>query len=89
MKHLLRLLAVAVFLGANVLWFTTGANHGWTKTRVPVTTFDAVTGLSGVSYESRFVPGLDFLVVAVIATTVLATASFLFANPTQSGSKAP
>ncbi len=80
MKNLLRSLAAVVFLGANAFWFGTGANHGWTKTRVPVTNFDAVTGISGVTYEPRFVPGLDFLAVTVIATTVLASSSFLFTH---------
>jgi len=88
MKNLLRVLAGVVFIGANAYWFATGANHGWTKTRVPVTTFDAVTGLSGIPYEPSFVPGLDFLVVTVIATTVLASASLLFTHPSQSKSNA-
>ena len=83
MKLSLRLLAAALFVGANLLWFATGANHGWTKTRVPVNTLDEVTGIMAISYEPRFVPGLDFLGATVLATVVLGSASFFINNKTK------
>ena len=89
MKLLLRLLAAAAFVGANALWFAAGANHGWTKTRVPVSTLDEVTGLTAISYERRFVPGLDFLAVAVLATGGLAGVSFLLDSPPEPTPKKP
>ena len=80
MKLSLRLLACAVFAGANLLWFATGANHGWTKTRVPVNTLDEVTGITAISYERRFEPGIDFLGAVVVVTAGLASASFFINN---------
>jgi hypothetical protein len=55
-----------------------GGNRGWTKTSVPVKIVDEVTGIEGVTYQKKFVPGVDFLALAVGAAAVLAGASFLF-----------
>jgi hypothetical protein len=77
MKKLLRVLAAALLIAAVVVWAATGASRGWTKTSVPRKTLDAVTGIEGVAYEPRFVPGLDFLAAAAIAAAALAGASFL------------
>jgi hypothetical protein len=80
MKRILRLMALGFLLGAAGLWLATGAHQGWTKTSVPKKTVDEVTGLEGVTYEKKFVPGVDFLGGAAIAAGVLAAASFLFRN---------
>ena len=61
MKRTLQLLAVLVLLAAGTTWLATGANRGWTKTSVPVKTLDPVTGIEGISYEKKFLPGVDFL----------------------------
>ena len=61
-----------------ILWAALGANRGWTKTSVPVKTLDEVTGIEGVTYEKRFVPGVDFLGAALLGAGVLAGISFLF-----------
>ncbi len=78
MKSALRLLALAILLGALGDWLVTGANRGWTKTSVPVKSLDEVTGIEGVTYRKQFIPGVDFLVVAAGAAVVCAGASFLF-----------
>lgn len=80
MKKLLRLLAVAVFLGALLTWLAAGANRGWTKTSVPVKAVDEVTGIEGITYEKRFAPGLDFLGAGLLGVVVLTGISFLFRN---------
>ena len=80
MKLALRLLAVALFLAATLWWLAAGANRGWTKTQVPVTTLDEVTGLSGITYEKRFVPGLEVLGLAGLGAAALAGASFFSRN---------
>ena len=58
-------------------WWVAGANRGWTKTSVPVKTTDEVTGLEGIAYQKRFLPGVDFLAVVVGAAGALAGVSFL------------
>lgn len=42
-------------------WAAKGYNHGWTKNQVAVKQIDPVTELEFVTYERRFVPGVDFL----------------------------
>jgi hypothetical protein len=74
----LQIAAIVLLLGALGFWVATGANRGWTKNSVPVKILDEVTGLEGVTYQKRFVPGVDFLAVAVAGGVVLAGASFLF-----------
>ena len=78
MKKLLRSLAILVALAAAVVWLTTGANRGWTKTSVPVKTLDDVTGIEGISYQQKFLPGVDFLGAAALAAGLLAGASLCF-----------
>lgn len=78
MRKLLRILATAAALVAVGAWLATGASRGWTKTSVPVKQLDTVTGIEGVTYEKRFVPGLDFLGGALVASAFLGGLSFLF-----------
>ena len=77
----LRLAAAALFGAALLLWLFTGANRGWTKTSVPVKRTDQVTGLSVDDYQKRFVPGVDFLALALLASGTVAGASWLFGRP--------
>jgi hypothetical protein len=78
MKTGLRLLAVVVVLAAITYWAAAGANRGWTKTLIPVKVRDEITGIDGVTYQKKFVPGVDFLAVAGGAAIVVAGVSFLF-----------
>lgn len=78
MKTFLRILAAVVILGALIFWTAAGAHRGWSKTSVPVKTVDDVTGIEGVTYHKQFVPGVDFLAVAVGTGLVLFGISFLF-----------
>jgi hypothetical protein len=80
MKKTLRMLAVLVLLAAGVTWLATGATIGWTKTSVMVKTPDPVTGLDRISYEKKFVAGVDFLGAAAVVAAGLAGASFFFRN---------
>jgi hypothetical protein len=81
MKKALQTLALLVVLGAAGIWLATGANRGWTKTSVPVKTLDEVTGIEGITYEKKFLPGVDFLGVAFGGAAMLAGASLLFRKP--------
>jgi hypothetical protein len=78
MPKIFRLLALVLAVAAVGLWLATGANSGWTKTSVPVKTLDEVTGLEGIQYQKRFLPGLDFLGGALLGAGGLAGLSFLF-----------
>ena len=78
MKKILQLLAVVMLLAAGTAWLATGANRGWTKTSVMVKTLDPVTGIEGITYEKKFLPGVDFLGAAWGGAAVLAGASFFF-----------
>lgn len=77
----LRLLALVLAAAAAVTWLATGANRGWTKTSVPTKTVDEITGLESITYERRFVPGLDFLGAALLGAALLAGGSLLFRQP--------
>jgi hypothetical protein len=81
MKKTLQLLAVLVLLAAGATWLATGANRGWTKTSVVVKTLDPVTGIDGISYEKKFLPGVDFLGAAFGGAVLLAGASLFFRKP--------
>lgn len=82
MKKILRTFAVVILVMSVFLWIDAGMNRGWTKTSVPKKTVDEVTGIEGISYESRFVPGLDFLGLAVLGAGILTGISFLCRSKT-------
>jgi len=80
MSKTIRIIALVLALAATGTWVTTGGNRGWTKTSVPVKTVDEITGIEAVSYERRFLPGLEFLGAALLGASLLAAASLLFRN---------
>ncbi len=67
------LLALAIF----AYWGAAGFNRGWTKNQVPVTQTDEFTGIEYVSYEKRFVPGIEFLVGGLATCAVIGGLTFL------------
>jgi hypothetical protein len=79
-KKVLRIIAVILVVAATGFWLATGANRGWTKNKVEKRTLDEVTGIEGIAYEKKFVPGLDFLVEAAVGAGILTGASFFFQN---------
>jgi hypothetical protein len=80
MKQTLRIIAVLMALAAAGFWFAAGASRGWSKDKVEVKTQDEITGLEGISYKEKFVPGVDFLAVGLGGAIVLGGVSFLFRN---------
>ncbi len=78
MLRTLRLLSLAFGLAAAGYWAATGASTGWTKTSVPVRTLDEITGIEAITYQPRFVPGLDFLGATLAAAAVLFGVSYRF-----------
>ena len=87
MDRAFRLLALILVIAAALAWLLLGAHSGWTQTSVPVKTVDEVTGIEGIEYHKRFVPGLDFLGSAFVGAGLLAGASFLFRNQQSTQSK--
>jgi hypothetical protein len=83
MKRALQILAVVLLLGTAGTWLATGSNRGWTKTSVAVKTLDTVTGIEGITYQKKFLPGVDFLGAGAIVALVTAGASLLFRKPTK------
>lgn len=81
MKRFLQILAAAVLLAGLGVWLAAGANRGWTKTSVPTKTVDEITGIEAITYEKRFVPGVDFLGAALLGAFALGAASFFFRKP--------
>jgi hypothetical protein len=80
LKKTLRTLAVVVLLTSVWFWAGKGANRGWTINNIAYEKIDPTTGLAGVTYETGFIPGLDFLAVSALTAGFLAGASFLFGN---------
>ena len=80
MRRTLQFLALALTVAAVGFWAAAGANRGWSKTSVPKKSLDEVTGIEGVTYEDRFVPGVDLLGAAVLGAGILTGISFLFRN---------
>lgn len=78
MKRAVKSLSVVLALAVIAWWLIAGAHRGWTKTSVPVKTLDEITGIEAITYEKRFVPGVDFLGAGLIAAGTLLGASFLF-----------
>ena len=80
MRKMLQLLAVLVLLAAGGTWLVTGANRGWTKTSVAIKTLDPVTEIEGITYEKKFLPGVDFLGAAALVAGLMGGASLFFRN---------
>jgi hypothetical protein len=86
MKRILQMMAVLVLLAAGATWLATGSNSGWTKTSVVVKTLDPVTGIEGITYREKFLPGVDFPAGSALAAGALGATSLFFRKknlPTQ------
>jgi hypothetical protein len=80
MRRVLRIVALVLAVTAALAWLGLGANRGWTRTSVPVKTSDEVTGIEGIEYHKKFVPGVELLTGALAGAAVLAGASLFFRN---------
>ena len=78
MKRILRIIALILIVGALAVWAATGGNRGWTKNKVQIKTVDEVTGLEGIQWQDKFVPGVDLLAASTLSAGVLVGISFLF-----------
>ena len=78
MRMGLRLSGLGVLAMGATLWFFGGPNLGWTKTSVPVEQLEEATGLKQITWEKRFVPGVDFLGAVAVLAGVCLGGSFFF-----------
>lgn len=78
MARILRLLALVLALATTAFWAAKGAHTGWSQDRVPVRQVDEITGLEHITYEDRYVPGLEVLGAGLgLAGLLLTVAVFL------------
>ena len=81
MRKFLHALALLVVLLAAVIWAATGANRGWTKTKIQTESIEPVTEMRVLHTEDKFLPGVDFLGAAFGGSALLAGASFFYRKP--------
>lgn len=77
-RRILRFLALVLAIATVTFWAAKGAHRGWSQDRVPVKQVDEITGLESITYEDRYVPGVDFLGGGVaLAAGLLVVSVFL------------
>jgi hypothetical protein len=77
-----RVLAAGLFVATVGFWTAKGAHTGWSMNQVPVKQIDEITEIEFVTYEKRFVPGIEFLGGGVGFATWLFVVSLLFKRKT-------
>lgn len=73
----LRALGLVLLVGTAGTWAYLGAHRGWSQNRVPSKQVDDITGIEYVTYEERFVPGLDWLGAGCVLAGTAFALSFL------------
>lgn len=82
LRRAFRIAALVVLVTGTGFWATKGAHTGWSMNQVPVKQTDEITGIEFVTYEKRFVPGVDFLGAGVGLAAGLFALSFLVQRKT-------
>lgn len=85
-RPLLLFFAVVALLGPLAWWAATGAHRGWSMNRVPVAQIDEITEIEYITYEERFVPGVDTLLIGGVASLALIGGSFFFRSSSSASS---
>lgn len=81
MRRLLQLLALVLALGTAGFWVAKGAHRGWSQHRVPVKQVDEITGLDHITYEDRYVPGVEVLAGGLGLAGLLGLAALFVSRP--------
>lgn len=76
LRSITRWLALALLAGTVIFWVAKGAHRGWSQNRVPIPQTDEITGIEYITYEERFVPGVDVLLAGTGAAAALFVVSF-------------
>lgn len=74
----LRILALLIVIGAVGFWVSKGAHTGWSQNKVPSKQVDDITGIEYITYEDRFVPGVEWLGTGLGLGAAFFAASFFF-----------
>lgn len=82
LRSLTRWAALALFAGTVIFWVAKGAHRGWSQNRVPIPQTDEITGIEYITYEERFVPGVDVLFAGTAAAAALLAVSFFLRSKT-------
>lgn len=82
-RKILRGLAALTAVAIIGFWAAKGAHTGWSQNRVPVNQRDEITGIDYVTYEERFVPGVDTLGLGLGGAAALFALSFFFRSKNQ------
>ncbi len=85
-RRSLRFLAALLALATIAFWAMKGAHRGWSQDRVPVKQIDEVTGLEHITYEDRYVPGVEVLGAGVGLAALLAAVSLFLPKTKKSQS---
>jgi len=64
-RLILRLVSAFCLVFGIVYWSGKGAHTGWSMDHVPTPQVDEITGIEFITYEERFVPGIEWLGGAV------------------------
>ena len=84
-RRSLRWTSLAIVCAAIGFWAGKGAHTGWSMHRVPINQVDEITGIAFVTYEDRFVPGIEWLGGGLgLAVLVFAVSFFFRSQPAKS-----
>jgi hypothetical protein len=86
-RQTIRLISAVLLVSTVGFWAVKGAHTGWSMNQVPGKQTDEVTGIEYVTYEQRFVPGVEFLGGGVGLAAGLFALSFFFQRKTINPSK--
>lgn len=76
MRTGLRIASLFLAVVTVVLWLFGGPNLGWTKTSAMIKTVDPITDQEIVTWERRFLPGIEFLGAGLATACLVFGASF-------------
>jgi hypothetical protein len=76
-RILFRMLSAFLAVFSFAFWAAAGWNKGWTKTQIPITQTDEVTGIEYVTYQDHFMPGVELFGLALIFCLGLFAITFI------------
>lgn len=78
MRCAIRLSSLLLLLASVIWWFAAGARVGWWQTHVGVERTDAITGLSVIEWQERFVPGVETPALGLLVGGAFFASTLLF-----------
>jgi hypothetical protein len=75
-RILLRGAGVLIALFVFCFWAAKGYHRGWSQNSVPVKQLDPITEIEYITYEDRFVPGVEYLGGGIAFGALIFSATF-------------